>query len=271
MPELPEAETTRRGILRVIAGRRVERVVVRNARLRWRVPAGLASAMAGQRIETVDRRGKYLIFRTPAGSMLLHLGMSGSLRIVPADLAPEKHEHIDIVLASGVALRFRDPRRFGSVHWTKADPLQHKLLRRLGPEPLEQDFSGDYLFDRAAGRRQGIKTFIMDSHIVVGVGNIYASEALFSAGIHPGRAAGRISRGRYQLLAGSIRRVLRAAILKGGTTLRDFVNDAGEPGYFRVKLQVYDRAGQPCRRCGTSVRMIRSGQRSTFYCPACQH
>ncbi|OGT82059.1 MAG: DNA-formamidopyrimidine glycosylase [Gammaproteobacteria bacterium RIFCSPLOWO2_02_FULL_61_13] len=271
MPELPEVETTRQGILRAVAGRRVKRVVVRDARLRWRVPAGLARALAGQRIETVERRGKYLIFRTPAGSMLMHLGMSGSLRIVPSGRAPEKHEHIDLMLDSGTTLRFRDPRRFGSVLWTTADPLQHKLLRQLGPEPLERDFSGDYLFERAAGRRQGIKTFIMDSHIVVGVGNIYASEALFGAGIHPVRAAGRISRARYQRLAGSIRRVLRAAIRKGGTTLRDFVNDAGEPGYFRVKLQVYDRAGQPCRRCGETVRAIRSGQRSTFYCPACQH
>ena len=201
----------------------------------------------------------------------MHLGMSGSLRIVPAGQAPEKHEHLDFVLASGPALRFRDPRRFGSVHWTTADPLQHKLLRQLGPEPLGRDFSGDYLFNRAAGRRQDVKAFIMNSHIVVGVGNIYASEALFAAGIDPGRAAGRISRARYGRLARSIQRVLRAAIRKGGTTLRDFVNGAGEPGYFRVKLQVYDRAGQPCRRCGTTVRAIRSGQRSTFYCPACQH
>ncbi len=270
MPELPEVETTRRGILRAVAGRRIKRVVVRDTRLRWRVPARLARALAGQRIETVDRRGKYLIFRTPAGFMLMHLGMSGSLRIVPASLAPGKHEHIDFVLDSGAILRFRDPRRFGSVHWTTADPLQHKLLRQLGPEPLGRDFSGDYLFDRAAGRRQNIKSFIMDSHIVVGVGNIYASEALFGARIHPGRAAGRISQARYRQLAASIRRVLRAAIRKGGTTLRDFVNDAGEPGYFRVKLQVYDRAGQPCRRCGTTVRAIRFGQRSTFYCPACQ-
>ena len=271
MPELPEVETTRRGILRAVAGRRIERVVVRDARLRWRVPANLARALAGQHIETVERRGKYLIFRTPAGAMLLHLGMSGSLRIVPGSQVPDKHDHIDVVLASGATLRFRDPRRFGSVHWTTADPLQHKLLRQLGPEPLGQDFNGDYLYSRAAGRRQGVKTFIMDSHIVVGVGNIYASEALFGAGIHPGRAAGRISRERCQVLAASIRRVLRAAIRKGGTTLRDFVSGTGEPGYFRVKLQVYDRAGQPCRSCGTAVRTIRSGQRSTFYCPRCQH
>jgi len=271
MPELPEVETTRRGILCAVAGRRVVRVVVRDPRLRWPVPAGLSRALTGQRIKTVERRGKYLIFRTPAGSMLMHLGMSGSLRIVPADQLPEKHEHIDLVLASGLALRFRDPRRFGSVHWTTADPLQHKLLRQLGPEPLSREFSGDYLFERAAGRRQNIKAFIMDSHIVVGVGNIYASEALFGAGIHPGRAAGRISRENYRRLAASIRRVLRAAIRKGGTTLRDFVNSTGEPGYFRLRLQVYDRAGQPCRQCGGKVRAIRSGQRSTFYCPACQH
>lgn len=244
---------------------------MRDARLRWRVPAGLARALAGQRVQAVERRAKYLIFRTPAGSMLLHLGMSGSLRIVGADQPPEKHDHIDFVLVTGKALRFRDPRRFGSVHWTTGDPLQHKLLRHLGPEPLGREFSGAYLFRRAAGRRQSVKTFIMDSRIVVGVGNIYASEALFSARINPRRAAGRVSRERYQQLATAIRRVLRAAIRKGGTTLRDFVNDAGEPGYFRVKLQVYDRAGEACRRCGTIVRTIRSGQRSTFYCPACQH
>ncbi len=271
MPELPEVETARRGILRVIRGQSVERVVVRDARLRWRVPVGLAAALTGQRVQTVDRRGKYLIFRTAAGAMLLHLGMSGSLRFVPADQAPEKHDHIDYVFTTGMALRFRDPRRFGSVHWTKSDPLQHKLLRHLGPEPLAKDFSGAYLLQRAAGRRQAIKTFIMDSRIVVGVGNIYASEALFGAGIHPGRAVGRISPERFEALAKSIRRVLSAAIRKGGTTLQDFVNAAGEPGYFSVKLKVYDREGQPCRKCGAAVRMMRSGQRSTFYCPVCQH
>jgi formamidopyrimidine-DNA glycosylase len=190
--------------------------------------------------------------------------------VVPATRPPEKHDHVDFVLENGRALRLHDPRRFGSVHWTKRDPLQHPLLRHLGPEPLDGGCSGAYLFGRAAGRSQAVKTFIMDSRIVVGVGNIYASEALFRARIHPGRAAGRIGLERYAALAAAIRSVLRAAIRKGGTTLRDFVNEAGEPGYFRVRLQVYGRNGKPCRRCGGAIRMIRSGQRATYYCPRCQ-
>lgn len=270
MPELPEVETTRRGIARAITGRRVTRVIVRDRRLRWPVPAGLARELDGHTVMRVRRRAKYLLFDIGAGTMLLHLGMSGSLRIVPATRPPEKHDHLDIVFSDGRALRFRDPRRFGSVHWTRRDPLQHSLLRTLGPEPLGRDFTGAYLAARAAGRRQAVKTFIMDSHVVVGVGNIYASEALYRARIDPRRAAGRISRERYELLARAVRSVLRAAISKGGTTLRDFVNDAGEPGYFRMRLAVYDRAGAPCRRCGTVIRRIRSGQRSTFFCPRCQ-
>lgn len=270
MPELPEVETTCRGIRRVVAGKRIARVVVRDPRLRWRVPTGLARALNGQVVQDVERRAKYLIFRTQTGSMLLHLGMSGSLRVVDAALPAQKHDHMDFVLEGGRALRFRDPRRFGSVHWTVADPLEHRLLRHLGPEPLGRDFSGAYLYRRAAGCRQSVKTFIMDSRVVAGIGNIYANEALFAARIHPARAAGRISPERYQLLARSIQRVLRAAIRRGGTTLRDFVNDAGEPGYFHLRLKVYDRAGRPCRRCGAVLRAIRTGQRSTFYCPACQ-
>lgn len=270
MPELPEVETTRRGIARAITGRRITRVIVRDGRLRWPVPPALPRALAGETVARVERRAKYLVFRIGAGTMLLHLGMSGSLRVVPAARAPEKHDHLDIVLSDGRALRFRDPRRFGSVHWTRGDPLQHPLLRELGPEPLGPDFSGDYLSGRARGRRQAVKTFIMDSRVVVGVGNIYASEALHRARIDPRRAAGRISDERYAALVRAIRSVLRAAISKGGTTLRDFVNDAGEPGYFRMRLAVYDRAGAPCRRCGAVIRMIRSGQRSTYFCPGCQ-
>jgi formamidopyrimidine-DNA glycosylase len=270
MPELPEVETTRRGIQRSVAGRRITRVVVRDPRLRWRVPAQLGRRIGGQRVLRVERRAKYLLFRMEHGAMLLHLGMSGSLRIVDAARPPERHDHVDFVLEGGRALRFRDPRRFGSVHWTHGDPLQHPLLRHLGPEPLGREFTGDYLFRRATGRRQGIKTFIMDSRVIAGVGNIYANEALFAARIRPGTAAGRISRQRCGILAGAIRRVLRAALRKGGTTLRDFVNDAGEPGYFRMRLKVYDRAGKRCLRCGRTVRAMRTGQRSTFYCPGCQ-
>jgi formamidopyrimidine-DNA glycosylase len=270
MPELPEVETARRGIQRCATGRRIEEVIVRDTRLRWRVPRNLARNLVGHRVQRVDRRGKYLIFRLRSGCMLLHLGMSGSLRFVDAALPPGRHDHVDFVFAGGRALRFRDPRRFGSVHWTSADPLRHPLLRDLGPEPLGADFSGGYLFRRAAGRRQSVKTFLMDSRVVAGLGNIYANEALFNARIHPGRAAGRISRDRYSVLARAIQRVLRAAIRKGGTTLRDFVNDAGEPGYFRMRLKVYDRAGRRCVRCGGIVRAIRTGQRATFYCPRCQ-
>jgi formamidopyrimidine-DNA glycosylase len=270
MPELPEVETARRGIHRYVAGRRIERVIVRDPRLRWRVPANLGRRLHGLRVQRVGRRGKYLVFRMGAGSLLLHLGMSGSLRFVDGAQPAGKHDHVDFVFEGGRVLRFRDPRRFGSVHWTTENPARHPLLRHLGPEPLGADFSGDYLFRRAEGRRQNVKTFIMDSRMVAGVGNIYANEALFAAGIHPRRPAGRISRERCGRLADAIKRVLRAAIRKGGTTLRDFVNDAGEPGYFHLRLKVYDRAGKRCRRCSGTVQAIRTGQRSTFYCPRCQ-
>jgi formamidopyrimidine-DNA glycosylase len=270
MPELPEVETTRRGIRRAVRGHRITEVVVRQRALRWPVPARLPRALAGSRVLEVERRAKYLVFRTGAGAMLLHLGMSGSLRVVAATQPPGRHDHIDFVLDDGRALRFRDPRRFGSVHWTAGDPLRHPLLRDLGPEPLGPRFTGAYLSTCAAGRRQAVKTFIMDSRVVAGVGNIYANEALFSARIHPARAAGRISRARYDALARAIRRVLRDAIRQGGTTLRDFVNGDGEPGYFGVRLRVYDREGEPCPRCGTRIRAGRTGQRSTFYCPHCQ-
>lgn len=270
MPELPEVETTRRGIEPHIVGRRVTAVRVRQRRLRLPVPRRLDAELVGQSITDVRRRGKYLLLGTSAGTAIVHLGMSGSLRIAPAARPADAHDHIDIVLEGGRCLRLRDPRRFGLMLWTRRDPLIHPLLSSLGPEPLVPAFTGDYLFETARGRRAPIKHFLMDSHVVVGVGNIYANEALLRAGVHPLRAAGRISLARYQSLAGSIRQVLTEAIEQGGTTLRDFYHGEGEPGYFRMRLAAYGRGGEPCSRCGTPIRHIRQGQRSTFYCVQCQ-
>ncbi|MBD3618499.1 MAG: bifunctional DNA-formamidopyrimidine glycosylase/DNA-(apurinic or apyrimidinic site) lyase [Chromatiales bacterium] len=270
MPELPEVETTRRGIAPHVTGHRVREVIVRQPRLRWPVPRALARKLAGQTIDAVERRGKYLLLRTTAGTAILHLGMSGSLRIVDARVAPETHDHLDLVLENGRALRLRDPRRFGAALWTETDPLAHKLLAALGPEPLSDAFDTDYLYARSRGRKGSIKEFIMNSHVVVGVGNIYASESLFRAGINPRRAAGRVSRERYAALVKAIKDVLAEAIKQGGTTLRDFVREDGQPGYFRIRLKVYDRADKPCPVCGTAIRQITQGQRSTYYCPVCQ-
>jgi formamidopyrimidine-DNA glycosylase len=270
MPELPEVETTRRGIEPHLLGRVITGLIVRERRLRWPIPRTLLKALPGQRIEAISRRGKYLLLQTAAGTAILHLGMSGSLRVLPGSTPPQKHDHVDIVFDNNQVLRLRDPRRFGTLLWTTSDPSRHKLLRTLGPEPLSVDFSGDYLFEKSRGRKVAVKSFIMDSHVVVGVGNIYASETLFLAGIHPERAAGRISQARYQLLADSIRKVLSAAIKAGGTTLRDFVREDGAPGYFRQHLRVYDHEGRPCKRCKTPIVASVTGQRATYYCPRCQ-
>lgn len=270
MPELPEVETTRRGIERHLRGRRVSAVRVRERRLRRPVPRQLERELPGQVIEGVERRGKYLLLRTATGSVLIHLGMSGSLRIVAPELPAQKHDHVDILCAGGVCLRFRDPRRFGLMLWVKGDPNRHALLRGIGPEPLGAEFSGAYLHAAARGRRTAVKPFIMDAGIVAGVGNIYANEALFRAGIHPQRAAGRISSVRLGRLAVAIRAVLEEAIEQGGTTLRDFFHGTGEPGYFRIRLAMYGREGKPCVRCGRLIRCIRLGQRSTYFCPRCQ-
>jgi formamidopyrimidine-DNA glycosylase len=270
MPELPEVETTRRGIAQHVTGCTVARVIVREPRLRWPVQRALIEQLPGQTILAINRRGKYLLLQTTAGVALVHLGMSGSLRLIDVGVLPGTHDHVDIVFSDGRALRLRDPRRFGSLLWTTHPPEEHPLLRDLGPEPLGGDFSGDYLFTAARGRKVAVKHFIMNSHIVVGVGNIYANETLYLAGIHPRRAAGRIGRDRYHKLAAAIRRVLNESITAGGTTLRDFINGVGEPGYFGVYLRVYGRGGEPCPGCAQSIREIRQGQRSTFYCPACQ-
>ncbi len=270
MPELPEVETVRRGLGPHLEGQIVTGVRLREARLRWPVPPRLGCMLRGKRIVAVGRRAKYLLLQMDAGHLMIHLGMSGSLRVVAVSRRPERHDHLDLLLGNGCCLRLRDPRRFGSVHWISGAPEQHPLLSRLGVEPLSPGFDGHYLYTRARHRRSHIKSFIMDSHIVAGIGNIYANEALFAAGIHPLRQAGRISLLRCQTLCQAIVQTLERAIHAGGTSLRDFVDGNGQPGYFRMELAVYGRAGEPCLRCDRPVRACRSGQRSTFYCPACQ-
>lgn len=271
MPELPEVETTCRGIAPHIETRAVTGVIVRNRNLRWPVPARLNTTLSGQRIEHVDRRGKYILIHTAVGCLIMHLGMSGSLSITDADTPPRKHDHVDIIFDSGQCLRLHDPRRFGSIHWTKNNPLEHDLLIKLGPEPLSNDFDLEHLWQASRKRRIAIKSFIMDSHIVVGVGNIYASEALFRAGIHPKQAAGRVTRKAYEKLLKAIKAVIRQAIKQGGTTLRDFTNSEGKPGYFKQKLKVYGREGEACNTCGTPIRQVVINQRASYFCPACQH
>lgn len=271
MPELPEVETTRRGIAPHIEGKTVRDVIVRHHQLRWPVPRGLKATLVVHKVKSVSRRAKYLLIEFDHGTLIVHLGMSGSLRIIDGALPADKHDHVDIVFESGRALRLTDPRRFGAVLWTRDDPQQHDLIAHLGPEPLSDTFSGDYLYQRSRGRKGTIKQFIMDGKIVVGVGNIYANESLFLAGINPKRLAGRISRERYDTLAEAIKQVLAAAIKQGGTTLRDFVGGDGRPGYFAQQLNVYGREGEPCRVCGTPIKHLVLGQRSTYYCPNCQH
>jgi formamidopyrimidine-DNA glycosylase len=270
MPELPEVETTRRGIEPHVTGRTIERLAVHERRLRWPVARALPEWARGQQIIAVRRRAKYLLLKLDRGWLMLHLGMSGSLRVLPIRTALEAHDSFDVEMDSGWTLRFNDPRRFGSLFHLTGDPAAHRLLKGLAPEPLEPAFDADYLFRVTRRRRVVIKQAIMNSRLVVGVGNIYASEALFRAGIRPGRAAGSLSREECAALVRSIRAVLRMAIRHGGTTLRDYVSADGSPGYFRRKLWVYEREGQPCRACGTPIRRRAQGQRSTYYCPVCQ-
>jgi len=269
MPELPEVETSRRGISPYVVGQRIDDIVIRERRLRWPVSSDVDEQLPGATIDSVDRRAKYLLLNTSAGTAIVHLGMSGSVCVVERDTPAGIHDHFDIELSSGRSLRYRDPRRFGSLHWTN-DADQHWLLRDLGPEPLGRDFSGKYLWQKSRGRRVSVKQFIMNAAIVVGVGNIYASESLFLAGIHPRRAAGRVARPRYDALAAAIKDVLQKAIEAGGTTLRDFYGGDGEAGYFRHELTVYGRDGEPCVRCERPLSAIVLGQRSTFYCKNCQ-
>ena len=274
MPELPEVETTRRGLLPYVAGRRIEHVLLRRADLRWPIPREVEELLPEQRIEGIRRRAKYLLLDTAAGSALLHLGMSGSLRVLPEDTAVRAHDHVDIGLegldgAPDRVLRFNDPRRFGCLLWQPPGEV-HPLLAGLGPEPLSDDFDGDYLFTRSRGRAAPVKTFLMDQAVVVGVGNIYAAESLFRAGISPLRAAGKVSRARYAALADAVKAILAHAIARGGTTLRDFLSPDGAPGYFEQELLAYGRGGAPCPRCGRPMRQALVGQRASVWCGHCQ-
>lgn len=270
MPELPEVETARRGIAPHMEGKRVVAVVVRAPRLRRPVPPELAAELPGRTIRSVERRGKYLLLRTAKGTVILHLGMSGSLRIVKAESPPEKHDHLDIVLAGGVALRLTDPRRFGLALWTTDDPLSHPLLAELGPEPLGEEFTGVYLFRASRHRTVAVKQFLMNSAVVAGIGNIYANEALFRAGIRPDLPAGRLSRPRCMRLAAAVREVLAAAVARGVATLEAFREVKGDTGWFTIKPDVYGRAGEPCPRCGTQIGSTRQGGRATYFCRRCQ-
>ena len=269
MPELPEVEITRRGIEPFLTGRTLTGAIVRHRGLRWPVPRALHAALAGERVRAVRRRGKYLIIECDHGALIMHLGMSGSLRVLPAGEAPGPYDHFDLCIGEKV-LRLRDPRRFGAVIWWRGDADAHPLLAGLGIEPLSDAFDGDALYRATRGRRTSIKQLLMDARIVAGVGNIYASECLFRAGIRPGIAAGRLSRERCARLAAALRETLNDALAAGGSTLRDFVRTDGAPGYFQTRYLVYDRGGEPCRRCGTPIRRIVQGQRATYYCPVCQ-
>lgn len=269
MPELPEVEVTRRGIEKRVGGARLERAVLRAPTLRYPIPAGLARTLAGRPLVATKRRGKYLLLDLDGGHLLIHLGMSGSLRFVAPGTPPEKHDHADFVFGTTV-LRLTDPRRFGALLWLTGDPLDHPLLARLGIEPLSRAFTADWLHAALRGKSVAIKPALMDSGLVVGVGNIYAAESLFDAGIDPRRAAGQVALVRLERLVPAIKKTLRAAIRAGGSTLRDFCNPEGGMGNFQTRHKVYDRAGEPCVVCGTPIKLIRQGQRSTCYCPKCQ-
>jgi formamidopyrimidine-DNA glycosylase len=268
MPELPEVEVTRRGIAPRVVGKTITGVAVREPRLRWPVPAEV-KALAGRRVRSVERRAKYLLLDCGDGHLILHLGMSGSLRLVAAGTVPGKHDHVDIAFGRAL-LRLRDPRRFGAVLWTRQAPAVHPLIRHLGLEPLSRAFGAARLRALARGARVAIKPFLMDAKRIVGVGNIYASESLFLAGIHPRRRAGRLSAAECARLAAAVKRTLRTAIRAGGSSLRDFVGSDGAQGYFQRRAWVYDRAGQKCRRCGGEIRRFVQGQRATYFCPQCQ-
>jgi len=270
MPELPEVETIRRGIEPLVVNKVVDHVQIHNGSLRWPVPDVLVELLPGQKARTVDRRSKYLLFYFEQGTLIVHLGMTGHLRLDASTSKRRKHDHVEIVFTDGTALRYNDSRRFGAILWTEKDPLQHVRLTDLGPEPLTSEFNAAYLYQLSRGRKIAVKPFLMDSHVVVGIGNIYASEALFRAGIAPVRPAGKVSKAAYERLAQSVTEILTEAIAAGGTTIRDFSNSEGRPGYFKQKLCVYGRAGQKCVSCEALVKQVKLGQRSTYYCPVCQ-
>ncbi len=271
MPELPEIETTKRGISPHISGKSIAHAIVRQPKLRWPIPEDLSEQLADQPVLAVERRAKYLLIQLPTGVLIIHLGMSGSLRIhAEADVPPQKHDHVDIVFQDGTLLRYKDPRRFGAILWFNGAAEHHPLLSKLGPEPLGDDFTGPYLYNKLQQQKRAIKLAIMDNHILVGVGNIYANEALFHSKIHPLTPANQISKAKCQKLATEIKTVLLRAIDKGGSTLRDFVGSDGQAGYFQQEYFVYGRAKHACRTCGHEIEQTKIGQRTSFYCPVCQ-
>ena len=270
MPELPEVETTKRGLAPQIVGKTIHCVVVRQPRLRWPINLDLNHQLSGASVQTITRRAKYLLFAFQSGSLLIHLGMSGHLCIVDAQRAPSTHAHVDFVFKHGKILRYIDPRRFGAILWLGADYLSHPLLHKLGPEPFAAAFHGSYLFERSRGKTRSIKNMLMDQQIVTGVGNIYATEALFAAKIHPARPAGELSLADYQRLCTQVKQILEQAVAQGGTTLRDFAKADGKPGYFQQQLRVYGRNGLPCVHCQQTLEMIKLNNRASVYCRVCQ-
>ena len=270
MPELPEVETTCKGIAPHIENNTITKVIVRNRSLRWPIPTGLNAKLTKKKIISVTRRAKYILINTNIGTLIIHLGMSGSLRVLSTNDAVEKHDHFELQFKDGICMRLRDPRRFGCVLWEKNDALQHKLLINLGPEPLNKEFNAELLFEKSRKRKTSIKQFIMDAKIIVGVGNIYASESLFLSGINPKKLAGKITKKNATDLTTAIKKILKQAIKQGGTTLKDFRSSDGKPGYFQQKLKVYDRKDEPCVKCKKPIKQITLGQRSTFYCSSCQ-
>ena len=269
MPELPEVETSRRGIEPWVAGHTIVRAVVRNERLRWPVSSEII-ALRDQDVLSVRRRAKYLLLELKTGWIIIHMGMSGSLRVLAQPLPPAKHDHVDLLMSNGCIIRYTDPRRFGAWLWSD-DLASSRVLSQLGPEPLSDEFDGQYLYRKSRGKNTVVKPWLMDNKLVVGVGNIYASESLFVAGILPTRAAGTLTADEAELLSRTIKAVLLRSIEQGGTTLKDFLQSDGKPGYFAQELQVYGRTGESCRVCGTPIQSARLGQRNTFFCPGCQH
>jgi formamidopyrimidine-DNA glycosylase len=270
VPELPEVETTRRGVAPHVERQKVTAVRVYDRRLRWPVPRDLSRRLVGRTVDRVERRSKYLLFRLGGDTLIVHLGMTGSLRVFNEAPPRQAHDHMDLEFSSGIVLRYRDPRRFGAVLWSPASKREHRLLAALGPEPFSPEFNADYLYRATRSRRSAIKLALMDNRLVVGVGNIYANESLFRAGIRPARAANRIALPRFGRLVQAVRDTLTEAIAKGGSTLRDYVDSQGARGYFQLDYFVYGREGEPCRVCGTSIRSARLGGRASCFCPRCQ-
>lgn len=270
MPELPEVETTKAGITPVALNQTISKIIIRAPKLRWPIPKNIAKILPGHTVRAIERRAKYLLLRFDTGTLIIHLGMSGRLRILNEDTPPQKHDHVDICFDNGITLRYTDPRRFGCILWTDEPPLEHKLLAELGPEPLTTAFTSKHLFAEAKNKKIPVKAFIMDAKVVVGVGNIYASEALFAAKIDPRKPAQQVSADQYAALTKEIKRILKESIAQGGTTLKDFYSAEGKPGYFVQKLKVYGREKEPCVTCGSAIQSQNIGQRNTFFCTSCQ-